>query len=171
MLATLERTEEIDWFEKATTEPLTGLYSRLALELVMAKSSDYVVFMLDLNGFKAINDTCGHEVGDRVLKAIARNLRTQTGYDQLFRIGGDEFIALVQCNESDIPDIYYRLKSAVSSTRLDGIPGMSLKGHRCGTSIGFALSSEEECIKRADERMFKDKKLTKELFSKLNGTT
>jgi diguanylate cyclase (GGDEF)-like protein len=153
----LEYPANIDWKARATTDPLTGLHSRLSLELTMAQSSDYVLFLLDLNKFKPINDTAGHDKGDRVLKAIADSLRSKSGCDLVARWGGDEFVALVQCDESDIPGIYKRLKDTVQNTPLDECLPPNMHGHRCGVAIGWALSTEGDALKLADQRMYEDK--------------
>jgi diguanylate cyclase (GGDEF)-like protein len=147
----------MDWKALATTDRLTGLHSRLALEMAMTQSTDYVLFFLDLNKFKPINDQAGHEAGDQILQAIAANLRSSSGCDFVARLGGDEFVALVQCSEADIPGLYHRLKFAVMSTKLDEWLPAEMAGHRCGVAIGWALSSEPKPLKLADERMYQDK--------------
>jgi diguanylate cyclase (GGDEF)-like protein len=147
----------MDWKTLATTDRLTGLHNQLALELAMAQSSDYVLFFLDLNKFKPVNDKAGHEAGNEILQAIASKLRADSGCDFVARWGGDEFVALVQCNEADIPGLYHRLKAAVMSTKLDEYLPAEMAGHRCGVAIGWALSSEPKPLKLADERMYQDK--------------
>jgi diguanylate cyclase (GGDEF)-like protein len=148
---------DLDWKTLATTDRLTGLYNRLALELTMSQSTDYVLFMLDLNKFKPINDKAGHEAGDYILKAIANNLRSKSGCDFVARWGGDEFVAVVKCFEHDIPGLYHRLKATVLSTSLDEWLPEEMIGHRCGVAIGWALSTEDEPMKLADQRMYLDK--------------
>jgi diguanylate cyclase (GGDEF)-like protein len=86
----------------ALEDPLTGLGNRRAFELALAAelaapSSDAVVLLLDLDGFKGINDTWGHDVGDEVLKTVAeRLLATVRGTDVVARLGGDEFVVLAR---------------------------------------------------------------------------
>ena len=153
----LESPVNLDWKTLATTDRLTGLHNRLSLELTLSQNTDYVLFMLDLNKFKPINDQAGHAAGDRILQAIASKLRADSGCDFVARWGGDEFVALVQCNEADIPGLYHRLKAAVLSTPLDEWLPAEMAGHRCGVAIGWALSSEPDPLKLADQRMYSDK--------------
>jgi diguanylate cyclase (GGDEF)-like protein len=88
----------------ATTDPLTGLANRREfndrLRLALARSSrsgqTVAVFHIDMNGFKEVNDTMGHEAGDQLLVALARVLqRNVLGMDVVARLGGDEFAIIV----------------------------------------------------------------------------
>ncbi len=87
----------------ATHDPLTGLPNRrllddraqLAIKRASRRSEKFTLFYLDLNGFKQINDTYGHKVGDDVLKEISKRLASRIrGDDSVARIGGDEFVVL-----------------------------------------------------------------------------
>jgi diguanylate cyclase (GGDEF)-like protein len=148
-----------DWKTLATTDRLTGLYNRLAIEIALGqKTTDYMLFMLDLNGFKPVNDKAGHEAGDAILKAIAASIRASSANDFVARWGGDEFLVIIdQATAADAPGIYHRLKAAVLSTRLDEHLPAEMAGHRCGVAIGWALSTETEPFKLADARMYEDK--------------
>lgn len=80
-------------------DSLTGLGNRRALdetlEAELARHQRYgtrlTICLMDLDGFKAINDTHGHQTGDRVLQQVAEQLKTVRGADSAFRLGGDEF--------------------------------------------------------------------------------
>ncbi len=84
-------------------DPLTGLGNRRAfqerLDIEVAKSNRYgrsfALCMMDLDGFKAVNDTFGHAAGDEVLRSVAAILQHTRGTDEVFRIGGDEFAWLM----------------------------------------------------------------------------
>ena len=89
----------------ARRDPLTGLHNRTSIEerltqaLHRAERQKQVmaVMMLDLDGFKAVNDTLGHEAGDQLLVTVAERLKSALrGYDAIGRIGGDEFVAVVE---------------------------------------------------------------------------
>ncbi len=94
----LRKTEEA-----AATDPLTGLYNRRHFNKVLSQlfsearryETDMSIVMIDLDGYKQLNDTCGHQVGDRLLlvaaRAITANMR---GMDVASRYGGDEFVIL-----------------------------------------------------------------------------
>ena len=86
----------------AMRDPLTALGNRREFdarlaELMAAEEPDCAVLLIDLDGFKAINDTWGHERGDDVLRQVADRLReTVRSTDEVARIGGDEFVVLAQ---------------------------------------------------------------------------
>ena len=88
---------------RAQFDPLTGLLNRVALEARLVtwiararsdrRTSRFAVLFIDVDRFKVINDTYGHEVGDRVLGAVAQRLREHVRQDDLVaRLGGDEFV-------------------------------------------------------------------------------
>ncbi|MFE3636023.1 GGDEF domain-containing protein [Streptomyces sp. NPDC059168] len=84
----------------ARRDPLTGLHTRAGwttrAEHLLAKHTAAVVLLVDLDDFKATNDTHGHAAGDAVLTATARRLNTWVGRDGIAaRLGGDEFAAII----------------------------------------------------------------------------
>ncbi|AMC33778.1 bifunctional diguanylate cyclase/phosphodiesterase [Janthinobacterium sp. B9-8] len=90
-------------FYLANHDPLTGLYNRMALQdqlnsaVQKAKDGQFAVLFIDLDRFKTINDTLGHEVGDALLIIMAERLQNSLGVkDVLARIGGDEFTVLLE---------------------------------------------------------------------------
>ncbi len=86
--------------EEAMTDPLTGLRNRRAVDLVLDRlckaRADFGLMHMDLDYFKAVNDTLGHAAGDFVLENVGRILREQLrAEDCAARIGGDEFVMVV----------------------------------------------------------------------------
>ena len=160
-------------YQLASHDYLTGipnrmLFSELAgAELSRAKRSAnlYALFFIDLDGFKPINDTLGHAVGDLLLKAVAQRLCTNLReYDLVARLGGDEFVVLLSDikYQSQIADIADKLIKAV------GAPYLNLGGHEVGTSlsIGIALYPDDghtvdELLSKADAAMYAAKKAGK----------
>lgn len=106
MRCALERTSHAATLRtQAVTDPLTGLPNRHALQksidhaMAMArrKGRALAVLFVDLDGFKDVNDACGHETGDRVLQEIARRFAARTrDMDTVARIGGDEFVVVME---------------------------------------------------------------------------
>ncbi len=105
-LSRIEREQQLR--RDVETDPLTGLGNRRrldrALSASLARARRYgehvAVLLLDLDGFKAVNDTLGHEVGDRVLRTISRATRRVTrGYDEVVRLGGDELVVVSPATE------------------------------------------------------------------------
>lgn len=87
----------------ALTDPLTSLFNRLALFNMLENfnkiDQSYTLFLLDLNGFKQINDSFGHQTGDDVLIEISQRLLNLKKHGSLvFRIGGDEFALVLKTN-------------------------------------------------------------------------
>jgi diguanylate cyclase (GGDEF)-like protein len=98
------RKEERRLRDQVNRDPLTGLLNRREFErlleaatnMTLPKARAHVLLFLDLDGFKAINDRYGHDVGDRVLLAVSRLLRgTLLPSDEIARWGGDEFAAIL----------------------------------------------------------------------------
>jgi len=149
------------------TDELTGILNRRAYtEIVLQyeeqykqNHTDFVLYMIDLDDFKTVNDDYGHEYGNLVLQSICKSL-TVAASDNcvLFRYGGDEFVILHQLqSEDEIELLQKRFIRAIDGPRnLDGAK-FSVKA-----SIGHALYSETSSllslIELADKRMYEMKK-------------
>lgn len=159
-----ERTQE-----SALTDGLTGLpnprylYSFFDQERSRAERYGYplVLMMMDLDGFKQINDSFGHRVGNEVLRQIAQIIRSKLrSGDVLCRYAGDEFIALLhKATPSSVRELKRRLQFAVDNFAYEVRPGQIA---RVGLSIGHATFGEDGCsleelIEAADRRMYEDK--------------
>lgn len=102
----------------AIRDPLTGLYNRRFFDAALAQhvetacryGRELSLILFDLDNFKAINDTCGHQAGDAVLKNFAMLLqKTARKSDIVCRIGGDEFaVILPETEHSSVPKIIKR---------------------------------------------------------------
>ena len=152
----------------AHEDELTGLYNRRytmnhlnQLTAGSYKRQSFAVLNIDLNGFKAVNDTYGHEAGDQLLKLVANEILNGVRMtDVVARVGGDEFIVIM-----------HRVKHEDSAQRLADSLRQKIE-HRVlhwGTatiqpslSIGVAVfNASEHTVKdvliRADEAMYRDK--------------
>ena len=124
--------------DHAANDPLTGLanhrtvHDRLADELARARAYDapLSVVALDLDHFKAVNDTWGHNEGDEVLQAVAHALRAQADDDQLVgRVGGEEFVLVLPWLAADEAfAVAERCREALSRLRVHGVPVSSSAG-------------------------------------------
>jgi diguanylate cyclase (GGDEF)-like protein len=131
----------------ALRDPLTGLANRrlfnelLDADLARTRRSAQVlaVAFLDLDGFKHVNDTYGHDAGDTVLCETARRLLSMVrGADSVARIGGDEFVIVWEPSEIASDRLIWRLRTALSAPiDLDGTVSV-----RCPASIGRADTNE-----------------------------
>lgn len=153
----------------AQFDPLTGLANRHTFQtklvegLAVAKQSGrlLVLFLIDLDGFKEINDTMGHPSGDSVLREVSNRLRSIVrGGDVVARLGGDEFTMILNSvkNDLDIPLLAGRIIRAISQP-------LSINGKdvRLGASIGAAIfprHTEEidELLSYADTAMYAAKR-------------
>ena len=150
----------------ALTDPMTGLPNARSLqmqfeaEVKRASRNDgsFQVLVLDLDGFKAVNDTFGHKAGDRMLKEIGAVVRNQLRqYDFIARYGGDEFVAIVpDTNNSDVLDLARRIEAAVESFSLSVGEGQTAN---VGVSIGTACypvhgETFDQIIVSADKAMY-----------------
>lgn len=149
----------------ADTDPLTGLMNRRAMERIAAALIGYnnryqqkmCVLILDLDHFKKINDSYGHQVGDRVLEGFAALLEsTVRESDQLSRHGGEEFLVVLPNTElQEAFQMAERLRNMVHQAPLAGASG------RVTVSIGCAelLPGENysNILKRADDALYRAK--------------
>ncbi|HAS6097985.1 TPA: diguanylate cyclase [Vibrio vulnificus] len=147
----------------ALTDPLTQLPNRIGLflhiEKMMEANARFSIYLLDLNGFKTINDTLGHQAGDLALKEVARRLR-QLEHSQVrvCRMGGDEFAILCQHTDDDEHQVLNQVihQLFVPPIQLENGPA------KLSTSIGRACFPEDSSnvdtlINIADKRMYRMK--------------
>ena len=134
----------------AQSDPLTGvgnyrrLYSRMSYEMARHRRSGQplALLVMDLDGFKAVNDTLGHPAGDRLLKAVADALvSTVREQDTVVRQGGDEFAVLApETGATSAGALAARIDSALKGVEAEGMP--------VAASVGWALYPDD-----AEERM------------------
>jgi diguanylate cyclase (GGDEF)-like protein/putative nucleotidyltransferase with HDIG domain len=159
---------------KALTDPMTGLPNARSLqvqfdnELARARRNEkpFQVLMLDLDGFKLVNDTYGHQAGDSMLREVSRIMRGQLrDYDFLARYAGDEFVALIpETSETEIHELINRIEEAVCRFALPISEG---KVARVGVSVGFASfprngEAFDQLLIAADSAMYSTKALRKQ---------
>jgi len=154
--------------EVATHDSLTGLPNRrllldrftVAAALAHRNKSRLVVMSLDVDKFKSINDTLGHDAGDQVLKVIGTRLTgTVRAIDTLARVGGDEFISVMMVTG------HMEGTNAIAQKILDSFAEpLSIAGHELhlSTSIGIAIYPEdaedlETLTKKSDAAMYYSK--------------
>ncbi|MCK6394371.1 diguanylate cyclase [Zoogloea sp.] len=137
------------WRAMARHDPLTGIANRKAFEeaasaqLMRAQvdAQPGAMLMLDLDGFKGINDRFGHSAGDAILRAVATRLEgAARATDVVARLGGDEFAILCPMlgGEDDVGQLCERLVDSVRGISRADIPGCPL-----GVSIGVALYPDD----------------------------
>jgi len=153
----------------AITDELTGIYNRRAFQKVLdrelRRSKRYQkplsLIMLDVDGFKAINDTYGHEAGDSVLKVLATQLQSSIReIDFLARYGGDEFaVILPETRAEEAAILAERLKKTISSHPVN----IDSSCYTISVSTGVAditsdiIGNEHTLVRKADKVLYHDK--------------
>lgn len=160
---TERRQNEERLFRLASLDALTDLPNRAAwresLDRAMVAGTPVTVLLLDLDGFKDVNDTLGHSAGDSILKDVASRLKTTCGSAiMVARLGGDEFVALLPGNDRrHAKSIARQLVSVISEP-------YEFAGQRCdiGVSIGVSLGPQhgtrsQELLGAADLALYRAK--------------
>jgi diguanylate cyclase (GGDEF)-like protein len=160
----------------AHSDPLTGLLNRRGLDDVLPGALTRVssvrrlaIFVLDLDGFKAVNDRHGHDVGDELLRAVAQRLRAcMRGGDAVARLGGDEFVVMAEGLYTEVlaEELGLKLLEAFRTP-------FALSQHTCsvGATIGYALaptdaSDARALLKAADSAMYVGKQEGKDRLAR-----
>ncbi|UZN22599.1 diguanylate cyclase [bacterium 3DAC] len=139
------------------TDPLTGAYNRQFLELIRDyiedENSQYTLLMIDLDGFKKVNDSMGHEKGDEILKNTVQKIQNSLrGNDILIRYGGDEFVVIASDTTME------------NGLRVAERIRLSVRNNLISASIGAVFKRRgvkaklEKIIKLADALMYIAKK-------------
>jgi diguanylate cyclase (GGDEF)-like protein len=149
------------------TDPLTGLMNRHFLhtrlpELVknaQASGTSFHLAFVDLDGFKLVNDTMGHEVGDKVLVLAARRIcDCLRGKDVVARVGGDEFVVLILgADESRLECIMQRIVLSIQEPMIIGDETVRISAS-AGVARHFTGQEAEPLLTRADMAMYHAKR-------------
>ncbi|QBM18746.1 hypothetical protein MARI_28880 [Marinobacter sp. JH2] len=154
-----QRTEEL--YKLARIDALTGLKNRRGLDEAINSSAHQSrredtglgLIWLDIDHFKVINDTKGHQTGDEVLQNVARWLETSVRpYDHLGRWGGDEFVVVLSpCDEEVLEHICHRIRACIEQESINtGIPvTASVGGYLCQPN-----DSMETILRNADSALY-----------------
>jgi diguanylate cyclase (GGDEF)-like protein/PAS domain S-box-containing protein len=154
-----EREFQLRLTHQANHDALTGLANRELFQsrldaAVVSHPADLAVLLIDLNEFKAVNDTLGHAAGDQLLLSVAERLVQSVRHDEtVARLGGDEFAVLLRAEHDSAMAVIDRISVAF-------VEPLDLDGHRVtiGASIGVALgaagSTAGELLRHADVAMY-----------------
>lgn len=148
----------------ASTDPLTGLYNRRSMDIFLTQAvesaSSFTLVMCDIDDFKKINDTYGHDFGDVVLKGIAEIVTKQVkGQGYVCRWGGEEILILIS-NAS--LESAYRISEDIRRNVANQVFECNSKWVRCSLTLGVAVHDKkdavEETITRADYNLYRGKR-------------
>jgi diguanylate cyclase (GGDEF)-like protein len=155
--------------EDSLTDPLTGLPNRRSMFVHLSRElsragrlkSELALIVMDVDGFKAINDTYGHNVGDAALRSVAHELQDALRpYDLCVRYAGDEFIVVLSdCSREAAEAKRRELQARLCKIELEVRPG---RVTRLAVSAGVAVfpydgATYEALLAEADARMYRDK--------------
>ncbi len=183
---TLERKELIKaarerdiYFRMSLTDALTGTFNHkyfqesLEREMLYArrKTESLTIMMADIDSFKTVNDTYGHQAGDMVLQRISSNIiKACRGHDTVSRYGGEEFgIILPETGVQKSTRVAERILNAISSNSYPPV------AHTITVSIGIAsypdhAEDKEDLIKKADLALYASKEKGKNCFTVYDGS-
>jgi diguanylate cyclase (GGDEF)-like protein len=151
----------------SVTDELTGLYNRRGffllaeqqLKIARRTQTSYFILFADLDGLKNINDTCGHEMGDRVIVDTGKILKeTFREADIVARLGGDEFAIFIPTFSGDLSNFYIRLQ--------ENVDRFNQQSERAYISISLGVQSGdlnnefslEQLVAKADKLMYEHKR-------------
>ena len=167
-LQSLQREHEQDLYRLTITDPLTGVYNRRHFDemlvnlmaMSLPKGQQLALIIIDIDGFKFINDTYGHPVGDEVLIAVAKTLSSRSAGATVARLAGDEF-AVVQQNtsEEEAKSMARRLHQELFNIVIP----LAVGELRIQTSVGVALApaygkTPQDLVRAADVALYHAKK-------------
>ncbi len=170
----IDINEQKSLFQLSQTDQLTNCYNKVTAEnlikeaIATSRDGSHVMFIIDIDNFKAVNDNLGHHYGDMVLSGIAADLHAQfRTVDIIGRIGGDEFIVFVK-NMRDLKIIEARAKGIARAFKntYSGEHGE----YKVSGSIGIALYNKdgdnfEDLYKAADKALFQSKLAGKDRYT------
>jgi diguanylate cyclase (GGDEF)-like protein len=164
--------------ELALSDPMTGLRNRRGLDRVLLRACSgevpFAVMLLDLDYFKAVNDSLGHAAGDHVLRAVAQILLQETRIsDTVARVGGDEFVILLP-GQTDVEVLTRAAQRIIASLQAP----ILFEGKPCeiGVSVGISLSTDyaipeaDRMLGDADQALYAAKRAGRarvEMYSKV----
>ena len=153
--ANREQKEQLAY--EATHDQLTGIYNRSGYDFILKKTdwAASVLLLFDADRFKQINDTYGHEMGDRVLKRVAETIKKAfRSQDYVCRIGGDEFAVIMVHSQDATPELIQSKVERINKLleQPDGdVPSICLS---CGAVYGDYSNDVEKFFKRADAALY-----------------
>lgn len=155
-----EKKREENLIYRSNTDELTGCWNRRAYEQAIPQlpgNEHFVYISMDVNGLKDVNDTLGHAAGDELIRGAASCMKQSFGtFGSIYRIGGDEFVAIVFTEEEKMKSLRAAFEQRVSAWSGQLVSSMAI-------SSGYVYGTEKkwetpyDIAKTADARMYEDK--------------
>ena len=145
--------------EAATIDGLTKIFNRkkiselISYEIKKRDAKDLYLIMFDIDNFKKVNDTYGHDMGDEVLERVAKTARENIRqHDSIGRWGGEEFMILLpHSNKKAAVEIAERIRSEVAGLKWEEMPSISIS---LGVTGIRRDDDEQSFYKRVDNRLY-----------------
>lgn len=164
----LQSIERARLFRQATRDGLTGLYNIRHFNLLFEaefrsvstyKSRRLAIIMADIDNFKHINDTYGHQAGDMILKEFAKLLQSKCRHtDIVGRYGGEEFIVMLSgTGEKEASDIAEKIRDAVQNKKIKFKNDMLSTTMSLGVAVFSNEHEKEELVEKSDSALYKAK--------------
>ena len=177
-----EKVRQLAYFDSLTALPNRRVFTeRLeqALKLAKRRGEHIGVLFLDLDNFKALNDTHGHELGDLLLQQVAQRIRhCVRASDTVCRFGGDEFVLLIEDLGESAGEAVDNVRAVAEKILQEFARGFDLRGtqHTASPSIGVVVADGEarspsEIIKSADIAMYEAKKAGRNNYVQFNPSS
>lgn len=165
-LYAIVRSDASHWERRARIDPLTGLLNRAGVidhldGLLSSSDNRIVVVYVDLDNFKSVNDTHGHDAGDTTLRSVADRLRSLGSSGFAGRLGGDEFLVARRLDDHEEPVTFAAQVSTVLAHDVELRSGVTV---HVGASVGWSVTTvdgAETCddlLVRADWSMYENKR-------------
>jgi diguanylate cyclase (GGDEF)-like protein len=152
---------------KASHDELTGAYNRAGYDLLLSSidlSSTYML-LFDLDNFKSINDTYGHEAGDKVLVKLVQVLKNSfRSDDYICRLGGDEFVVFMVHSSKMKQHLIARKIDEINRQLADTVDGLPSTSVSVGIVHGKDAADAENLFEKTDEAMYQAKKNGKHTY-------
>lgn len=159
--------EQVSLWAEASRDMLTGAMTRRAFLDILRKnhaarqrqSASASLVIVDLDHFKAINDSWGHAAGDAVLKATARTvMRALRAEDYFGRLGGEEFAILVaHADAQGAADVAERVRAAIESTKVPGYPQIKVTASFGVAELTDTMLDADDWVEAADDQLYRAK--------------
>lgn len=158
-----EKNEMINLLYQSSTDGLTRLYNRRMYEEELdklakdGKPSDVIIIAMDVNGLKGVNDSLGHKAGDElIIGASECTKKAFTGLGKIYRTGGDEFMAILKCDEEELNKQITAFEQLISNWSGNMVNSLSIS-YGIASVKDYPNLTVRELASEADKRMYEAK--------------
>ena len=149
------KTDQVELTYEASHDSLTGLYNRKIFDDVRTSVRDATMLLIDIDNFKGINDTYGHEIGDQVLQKLSKILSDNFRHeDYVCRIGGDEFAVIMMHVSSSLKSLVESKIKKISASMGDTSDGLPFNSLSIGVAFADRKNATEDIYVDCDKALY-----------------